>query len=195
MTTLTKKQINWLNKCIKAYSRTPGTWTLNPKTGLVDVEGGFDCSRQRLKDFKGVKFGVVTGDFYCDNNSLTSLVGSPQWVGEGFYCSHNRLTSLVEAPQRVGGSFFCNYNLLISLEGAPLDLGGNYWRLYCSPNPVSQKTLITMFSKMKKGDSFWVAATSLKNKMSKKDWELVATNIPEAIRTGVNMLARFGAFG
>ena len=216
MTTLTQEQINWLNKCTKeTYQITKGTWTLNPKTGLVDVEGGFDCSRQRLKDFKGVKFGVVTGDFYCDNNSLTSLVGAPQEVGESFCCdsnsltslvgapqkvggsfkcSYNRLTSLVEAPQRVGGSFFCNYNLLISLEGAPLDLGGNYWRLYCSPNPVSQKTLITMFSKMKKGDSFWVAATSLKNKMSKKDWELVATNIPEAIRPGVSMLGRFGLF-
>ena len=52
-----------------------------------------------------------------------------------------------------------------------------------------------MFSKMKKGDSFWVAATSLKNKMSKKDWKLIAPHIPEAIRPGVNMLARFGAFG
>ena len=196
MTTLTKKQINWLNKCTKeTYRFTKGTWALNPKTGLVDVYGSFDCSEQGLSDFKGVKFGVVRDDFWCDNNRLTSLVGAPQEVGGIFCCSDNLLASLVGAPLKVDGSFWCCYNLLISLEGAPLKLGGNYWRLYCTSNPVSGKTLKNIFSKMKKGDSFWVAATSLKNKMSKKDWILIASNMPEAIRPGVNMLARFGVFG
>jgi hypothetical protein len=51
-----------------------------------------------------------------------------------------------------------------------------------------------MFSKMKKGDSFWVAAASLKNKMSKKDWKFIAPHIPDAIRPGVSMLGRFGLF-
>ena len=50
---LTKRQMNWLDKC------TEGTWKLNPQTGLVDVDGDFDCSGQGLTDFKGIKFGEV----------------------------------------------------------------------------------------------------------------------------------------
>ena len=37
---LNKKQIEFLNECTK------GEWTLNEKTGLVDIEGRFDCSRE-----------------------------------------------------------------------------------------------------------------------------------------------------
>ena len=69
---LNKEQIGFLNKC------TEGKWTLNEKTGLVDIRGDFNCYHKRLTDFKGVKFGVVTGGFYCSHNSLTSLVGAPQ---------------------------------------------------------------------------------------------------------------------
>jgi len=257
MTSLTKKQINWLNKCIKegTYRSTPGTWTLNPKTGLVDVDGGFNCSYQRLKGFKEVKFGKVTGSFWCNNNQLTSLVGAPQevgdhflcednqltslegapqkvgWsfsckdnqltslvgaphkVGDDFLCDNNRLTSLVGAPRRVGGYFSCSYNQLTTLVGVPQKVGSDFWcdnnRLtslegaplkvgldfWCDANPVSAKTLVTIFDKMQEGHSFVIAAASLKNKMSEKDWKLIAPHIPDAIRPGVSMLARFGAFG
>jgi hypothetical protein len=206
MTTLTKKQINWLDKCTK------GRWTLNSKTGLVDVEGSFDCRGQRLKGFKGVKFGVFNGYFWCENNRLTSLVGAPQEVGgsfdcsynhltslvgaplkvgESFDCSNNRLTSLVGAPQEVGGSFDCSYNHLTSLVGAPQSVGGGFW---CSNNTVPEQILVVIFTKMKGGHSFVIAAASLRNEMSRKDWKLIAKHIPEDIRPGVNMLARFGVF-
>ena len=122
MTTLTKKQINWLNKCTK-----DGRWTLNPKTGLVDVDGRFDCRGQGLKGFKGVKFGVVNGYFWCENNRLTSLVGAPQEVGGSFDCSYNHLTSLVGAPLKVGVSFDCENNRLTSLVGAPQTVGGVFY--------------------------------------------------------------------
>jgi hypothetical protein len=252
MTTLTKKQINWLNKCAS------GTWSLNPQTGLVDVKGGFYCSKQGLTDFKGVKFGVVElsfscsdnrltslvgapqkvelsfycrtnqlttlegapqkvgGDFHCEHNQLTSLVGAPQKVGRDFDCEHNQLTSLEGAPQRVSrdfccnrndltslegapqrvgrdffceanqltslegapqkvkGGFYCYNNRLTSLEGAPLKVGGNLW---CDANPVSPKTLVTIFDEMQKGHSFVIAAASLMNKMNKKDCKLISNSL------------------
>jgi hypothetical protein len=56
------------------------------------------------------------------------------------------------------------------------------------------KTLDAIFDKMRKGHSFLSAAASLRNKMSEEEWKLITTNIPEAIRPGVSMLARFGAF-
>jgi len=206
MTSLTKKQIDWLDKCAK------GRWTLNPKTGFVDVDGGFDCSHQRLKGFKGVKFGIVSGGFDCDYNSLTTLEGAPQDVGESFYCHNNQLTSLVGAPQEVGWSFSCEYNRLTSLEGAPLKVGESFYcgnnqltslvgapqevrgHFWCDANPVAKKTLSAIFDKMCEGHSFWVAAASLRNVMSKTSWKFIAPHIPDAIQPGVSMLARFGVF-
>ena len=231
MTSLTKKQINWLNKCCDS------TWTLNPKTGLVDVFSDFNCYDQGLIDFKGVKFGVVDGYFYCDknrltslegaplkvggnfdcqNNHLTSLEGAPQEVGGGFYCYSNRLTSLKGAPQevghdfdcdknqltslkgapqKVGCDFYCSYNRLTSLEGAPQEVGVGFYcvknrltslegaplkvdgSFYCGNNPVSKRTLAKIYDKMKKGDSFMIAAGSLINKMGKKDLKLISKQL------------------
>ena len=119
---LTPEQIEWLDSC------TQGTWTLNPQTGLVDVKGDSDCSDQELTDFKGVRFGVVSGDFYCRDNQLTSLEG---------------------APQEVGGDFSCNNN------------------------PVSEKTLRRIFSRMKKGKSYIQAVESLWSKIPLEDQALL----------------------
>ena len=118
-TSLAEDQIEWLDKCSK------GSWNLNHTTGLLDVDGDFNCGSQGLKELKGVKFGKVSGGFYCSSNQLTSLVGAPQSVGGGFYCDRNQLTSLVGAPQTVGGDF------------------------YCDGNPVSEETLKSIFRIMK----------------------------------------------
>ena len=138
---LTPEQVEWLDQCTK------GTWKLNPRTGLVDVNGDFDCRGQGLSDFKGVRFGEVGGnfscsknqlttlegapeevggDFWCHTNQLTTLEGAPQKVGENFWCDHNQLTSLEGAPQKVGVDFFCNDNQLTTLEGAPQEVGGSF---------------------------------------------------------------------
>ena len=128
---LTPEQIEWLDKC------TRRTWQLNPRTGLVDVDGYFDCSWQGLSDFKGVRFGKIGGKFYCDNNQLTTLEGAPREVGGYFSCDNNQLTTLEGAPQKVGGSF------------------------YCKDNPVSEKTLKSIFGLMKKGKSYLEATESI----------------------------------
>ena len=116
---LTQEQKDWLDEC------TQGSWSLNKK-GLVDIDGDFYCTRQDLKDFKGVKFGVVKGSFLCICNKLTSLEGAPQVVRGRFDCSYNKLTSLVGAPQVVRGSFYCENNQLTSLVGAPQEVEGSF---------------------------------------------------------------------
>jgi len=127
-TELSQEQIEWLDE------RTRGKWTLNPQTGLVDVDGGFYCSDQRLTDFKGVKFGVVTEYFHCSFNRLTSLEGAPQKVGGSLYCYENQLTSLEGAPQQVEGDFDCSNNRLTSLEGAPQQVKESF---YCLNNQLT----------------------------------------------------------
>ena len=129
---LTQEQRDWLDEC------TEGKWQVNPQTGLVDIEGNFKCFRQGLTDFKGVRFGNVSGDFDCYSNKLTSLEGSPQSVGRDFYCSRNQLTSLKGAPQSVGKDFDCSGNSLTSLEGAPLSVGGY---IECFENPISGRAI------------------------------------------------------
>ena len=118
---LTKEQEVFLNKYTKE------TWTLNPSTGLVDVEGDFDCSEKQLEDFKGVRFGKVSGYFDCSWNKLTSLEGAPKKVGGDFICLNNSLTNLEGAPQEVGGVFNCSGNNLTSLKGAPQEVGEYFY--------------------------------------------------------------------
>ena len=92
----------------------------------VIVKSDFFCNDNSLTSLKGAPEKVGRG-FYCDNNSLTSLEGSPEKVGGDFSCDNNSLTSLKGAPEKVGGNFSCPYNPLTSLEGLPKEIGGNLW--------------------------------------------------------------------
>ena len=80
-------------------------------------KGDLDLSDLNLTKFPDVLKYVksVDGDFYCNNNQLTSLEG---------------------APKSVDGDFWCNRNQLKSLEGAPVSVGGNFWCKYSVNNPV-----------------------------------------------------------
>jgi hypothetical protein len=121
-------------------------YTIN-EDGTVDVDGNVDIHNRgydRGLEKIPLKFGYVSGDFYCSFNQLTTLEGSPNkvggnficsnsqlttlegasnWVGGDFDCSFNKLTSLEGSPNRVDGSFFCQFNKLITLLGAPEELG------------------------------------------------------------------------
>jgi hypothetical protein len=99
MKNITKEQKEFLDEC------TWGTWKLNPKNGLVDVDSNFNCSRMGLSDFMGIEFGNISSSFDCSNNKLVSLEGAPQKVGRIFSCSNNQLTSLEGGPKEVGGFF------------------------------------------------------------------------------------------
>ena len=107
---LTLDQETWLDKCTKspANNMLARKWKLN--NGLVNVDGDFECSKG-ITDFKGVKFGTVTGNFNCPVNSLTTLQGAPQSVGGDFECERNNITSLDGVPKRIGGLFTYPKNL------------------------------------------------------------------------------------
>ena len=168
---LTLEQKDWLDKCTK------GTYSFNPKTGLVDVDESFNCSRQGLTDFKGVRFGYVSGSFICFSNRLTSLEGAPRRVKEYFNCGNNQLTSLDGAPQSVGGSFDCSNNFLISLEGAPQKVGGEF---YFFKNPISNEIVIRVLRKMSDdGITLEQAVSDLWNDISEEDRIYLAKHHPD----------------
>ncbi|ACT51289.1 hypothetical protein [Methylovorus glucosotrophus] len=81
-----------------------------------------------------VKFNYVSGDFFCDNNELTSLEFAPKKVDGCFYCSFNKLKSLKFAPEIVGAEFACGGNQLTSLEFSPKVVGSDF---YCDNNQLT----------------------------------------------------------
>ena len=88
----------------------------------INVKENVDLSNLNLTKLP-IRFGTVSGNFYCHDNNLTTLEGAPEKVGVGFDCSYNMLTSLVGAPKSVGSEFYCFENKLTSLKGAPEKVG------------------------------------------------------------------------
>jgi hypothetical protein len=123
---LTKDQVSFLNLGCGTW----GEWKYNHETKLVDVEGKFSVPRTPevlSLSVLPVNFGKVTDSFVMSNcPNLTSLKGSPKWVGGNFDCRSGKLESLEWAPDEVGGDFICSYNKLKSLEGAPKRVGKTF---------------------------------------------------------------------
>jgi hypothetical protein len=172
---LTQEQIDWLNFCTYPEG-TKRDWKLNPDTGLVDIDGNFDCSGQSLIDFKGIMFGTVTKYFNCANNQLTSLEGAPERVGGNFDCERNQLTSLEGAPAIVGGYFYCGNNQLVNLKGAPEKVGGYF---YASDNPVHYSTLLNIYDIMSDGYSYPEALSQYWDEMLDSDKDLMYADNPD----------------
>jgi hypothetical protein len=108
-------------------------YTINPD-GSIDVDGYVDLYRCRLDQLPLV-FNKVTGWFDCSHNRLTSLKGSPKWVGSDFYCSGNYLTSLEFSPDYVGGFFHCGYSeKLTNPKGCTEKIGQKFT---CNNTPLS----------------------------------------------------------
>lgn len=112
----------WLDSYTKYWTRR--------LDGKIDVEGTVRLADLGL-DKIPYDFGKVTGSFWCGNNQLTSLEGSPEHVKGNFACYDNQLTSLTGAPKKVEGGFNCGKNQLTSLKGAPVYIGSS---LYCYDN-------------------------------------------------------------
>jgi hypothetical protein len=98
----------------------------------IDVEGTVSLYNKSLSKIP-LKFNKVSGGFYCGSNQLTTLEGSPEFVGRSFYCSYNKLTTLEGGPTYVGHNFICFDNKLTTLKGGPECVGGNF---DCGNNPL-----------------------------------------------------------
>ena len=77
----------------------------------IDVDGNVNLSFYELTELP-LRFNKVTGDFYCSHNKLTTLKGSPRWIGGFFNIIYNLITSLEFSPDYVGGYFSCRCNKL-----------------------------------------------------------------------------------
>ena len=138
----------YLEEVIEAFEEADAKWTDQgwivegdlrlEKLGLTrlplikEIRGDLACFHNRLTSLKGSP-EYVGGDFLCGANQLTSLEGGPLNVVEDFDCNNNQLTTLEGAPQFVGGNFHCEHNELISLEGLPEEIEKE---VFYSFNPI-----------------------------------------------------------
>jgi hypothetical protein len=127
---LRNMRLNSIREICKKYGIE--NCTLN-SDGSVDVDGNVDLSSMDLTEIP-LKFGRVGGYFYCSNNKLTTLKGSPREVGGNFNCINNQLKTLEGGPREVGVSFYCSHNQLTTLEGAPHYVGRSF---DCSNNQLT----------------------------------------------------------
>jgi hypothetical protein len=107
------------------------------KSGIVNVNVHVDISYQKLEKIP-IQFGTVNNSFFCYENKLISLNGSPKVIYGGFYCQYNKITSLIDGPIKVERDYYCNFNpFLLSLEGFPKDfyeIPNSH--LYCMDTPI-----------------------------------------------------------
>lgn len=75
------------------------------------------------------------GSFDCGDNILTTLKGSPKFVGGWFDCSNNRLTTLKHCPNYIHNFFYCKYNKLEYLDYLPNHHGSS---IVCRGNPLKE---------------------------------------------------------
>ena len=102
-------------------------YTINPD-GLIDVNGNVNLMCEGLTELP-LTFNKVSGYFSCANNTLTTLKGSPRWIGDWFSCYNNQLTSLEFSPDYIGGYFSCGCNNLTDNYSDTEIMGGFYTTL------------------------------------------------------------------
>jgi hypothetical protein len=127
------KEYNNYDNDVEKICKKFGIRNWSIRDGLVDVDGDVHLWNKGLTKLP-LKFGRVSGDFWCSYNKLTTLEGVPKEVGGNFSCRNNNLTSLEGAPKEVGGDFWCSNNKLTTLEGAPKEVGGGF---SCSFNKLT----------------------------------------------------------
>lgn len=165
-----KKDIRrWLdNKKIEQYK-------IN-KDLTVDVFGRVDIkfSLNEVKELP-VQFGKVYGHYFCSEQDLTSLKGSPYEIFGTFDCSNNLLDDLRFSPVIIHSTFDCSYNKLKSFQTFPENIGLD---LYINNNLFTPESLLE-FNTIVKGEiyndlfpdttSFINHINTIKNILKEKD--------------------------
>lgn len=130
------KEFNDISQICKLYKISK--YTINKDTGVVDVEGsvefGYNSDVHILLEKLPIQFGRVTGNFDCGGQNLTTLKGSPYYVGGDFECFNNQLTSLKYCPETIIGDIDCSGNKLKNLLHGPKSINYKY---DCSGNELT----------------------------------------------------------
>ena len=109
------------------YFETTGSIQVHDD-GTISVSGSCYIHENMLNiDKLPVKFQYVGESFNCSLSSISSLEGSPIYVGRSFFCNGaTKITSLEHAPLSVGRDFHCDNTGITSLKGCPRTVPGSF---------------------------------------------------------------------
>lgn len=123
--------VEWLNKIhIRNY-------TINDDLTVDTHDDEVNITHMKL-DCIPVQFNIVKGMFYCNNNNLKSLKGSPRYLipskyRTAFYCYENKLTSLEYCTADIEYELGCSNNNIFDLKGFP-----NVKEFAIDQNPINR---------------------------------------------------------
>ena len=79
----------------------------------IDCHSIIDLERMSIDMFPDyIKFNVAERAFNIGGNGFKTLKGCPKIVKGNFYCNNNKLTSLEYAPEYIGYNCFCQDNYI-----------------------------------------------------------------------------------
>ncbi len=110
---------------IDEICRTYGIENYTIEDGVVNVDNNVSLGNYELYEIP-LTFGEVTGGFYCQSNTLYSLVGCPKVVHGNFLCNDTSIDNLEYGPVMVDGDYECSECNLESLKGAPTSIKGTF---------------------------------------------------------------------
>jgi hypothetical protein len=113
----------------------------------VDVAGPVFLNYRFLTEIP-VQFGVVQGGFFCAENKLTSLKGSPHTVQGAFHCENNNLANLKYAPKVVNDDFNCIGNPIKNMKGFNTQIDGLFSHAYRVGKEFKIKELNDLYKQM-----------------------------------------------
>ena len=104
---------------------------------VVDCSGSVDVRYKNITSLTNglFRWGEVGGMFNCSScKNITTLEGSPKYVGDDFWCSAcDKLKSLEGSPEKVGGCFDCRHcSNLKTLKGAPKKVERDFSCINCN---------------------------------------------------------------
>lgn len=115
------------------------------------IEGPVEVPVNTTKlDYAGF---VIKSNFVCSSSQITSLEGSPVFVGGYFSCSFTEITSLEGAPRYVGEDFTCyrtKIKSLLNVHKQIKHIGGSFQL----PNTIKSNVLGVMYIKGLKSIQF-----------------------------------------
>jgi hypothetical protein len=108
---ISKEFIEPTNENLILFGLDPENVTIN-QDNEIEYKGDVNLSNRGLTKIP-FDFKKVDGSFYCNNNQLISLKGSPNIVSGNFYCYNNQIISSGEINYNVSGNFYCHNNLVV----------------------------------------------------------------------------------
>ena len=120
---MTEDEIQKINKFCERYqimNYTINDDELSDDYGSIDVDGTVYLVRIGITKFP-IKFNKVTGDFNCYSSGLTTLEGSPKYVGGNFDCTSNKIYTLEGFNSEIVDFFYCYDNPIENLINNGVD--------------------------------------------------------------------------